>query len=62
MVRLPENEGKRPAGSTGLGLYICRQIAQAHGGVISVESSDKEGTTFTVILPRHFTPQDHPET
>jgi signal transduction histidine kinase len=36
----------------GLGLYIVRQIAVAHGGTIDVESSAEAGTTFTVVLPR----------
>jgi PAS domain S-box-containing protein len=38
--------------STGLGLYIVRQIALAHGGVVTVESSDQGGTTFAMVLPR----------
>lgn len=36
----------------GLGLYIARQIAEAHDGVIDLRSSEGEGTTFTVRLPR----------
>ncbi|MFL5357097.1 sensor histidine kinase [Archangium sp.] len=35
----------------GLGLYITREIAQAHGGDISVESRLGEGSTFIVTLP-----------
>ncbi|MES2658005.1 MAG: HAMP domain-containing sensor histidine kinase [Verrucomicrobiota bacterium] len=42
----------RPPGSIGLGLYICHQIAVAHGGRIEVESSAENGTTFTVTLPK----------
>jgi signal transduction histidine kinase len=41
------------SGSLGLGLYIAREIATAHGGSIDVESSNVEGTSFIVILPRH---------
>ncbi len=35
----------------GLGLYIARQIAQAHGGDIAVRSDDDVGTVFKVRLP-----------
>jgi signal transduction histidine kinase len=35
----------------GLGLYICRQIIEAHGGTIRAESQLGQGTTFVVELP-----------
>ena len=38
--------------SVGLGLFIVREIARAHGGDVSVVSDAEEGTTFTVRLPR----------
>ncbi len=38
--------------SVGLGLFIVERIAAAHGGRVEVRSSDSEGTTFTVHLPR----------
>lgn len=38
--------------SVGLGLFIVREIARAHGGAVAVRSSVPEGTTFTVTLPR----------
>jgi signal transduction histidine kinase/tetratricopeptide (TPR) repeat protein len=41
----------RHYGGLGLGLYITRQIVEAHGGQITVESRPGEGATFTVILP-----------
>jgi signal transduction histidine kinase len=36
----------------GLGLYIVREIARAHGGEIHVRSCDDEGTEVRVVLPR----------
>jgi signal transduction histidine kinase len=41
----PEGEG------TGLGLSIAYGIAQAHGGVIEVNSHPGEGARFTILLP-----------
>jgi signal transduction histidine kinase len=37
----------------GLGLYICREIAHAHGGHIAVRSDEQRGTRFSVSLPRN---------
>lgn len=36
----------------GLGLFISREIVTAHGGTISVETSEHSGTTFKISLPR----------
>ncbi len=36
----------------GLGLYIVREVVRAHGGLLSVESTQEEGTTFSIHLPR----------
>jgi signal transduction histidine kinase len=45
-----------PANQTnlGLGLYIAERVVTAHGGKIQVQSSQEEGTRFTVRLPRHL--------
>lgn len=38
--------------SLGIGLFISREIVHAHGGQISLASTDADGTTFTVTMPR----------
>jgi signal transduction histidine kinase len=44
----------RPTGreGAGLGFFLAREIARAHGGRIEAQSSKAEGTTFRVTLPR----------
>ena len=45
----------RPTGgevSTGLGLVICKNIVEGHGGRITVSSQVGQGTTMTFFLPR----------
>jgi len=44
---------RRTPGSIGLGLYIVREIATAHGGTAELTSTAAAGTTATVRLPRH---------
>jgi len=41
--------GSKPG--TGLGLFIARSIAEAHGGTLDVHSSPEQGSTFTLTLP-----------
>jgi len=46
-----KNQKTRVINGTGLGLSIVRSIVEAHHGKIMVESSEGEGSTFSVILP-----------
>ena len=39
---------------TGIGLSICKKIVQNHHGHIMATSGKDDGTTFNVLLPRHF--------
>lgn len=43
--------GGRLGSGLGLGLFICRQVVEAHGGSIAVDSTPGDGATFTVSLP-----------
>ncbi len=45
----------RATAGAGLGLPIARQIAEAHGGRIEVESTPGEGSTFALLLPIRLT-------
>lgn len=38
-------------GGSGLGLTVAREIVQAHGGTLAVQSTPSHGTTFTISLP-----------
>ena len=47
-----ENKSTRSIGGTGLGLYLCRRLAELMGGRIWVESIYNSGSTFFLELPR----------
>ena len=46
-----DNQEKASAKGTGLGLAITKEIVEAHGGTIGVDSAVGGGTIFTVIVP-----------
>ena len=50
-----ENRAGRPTG-TGLGLYIARGLAEAHGGKLEANSVLGEGSVFTLTLPLRTSP------
>jgi PAS domain S-box-containing protein len=45
------NAQKMEANGNGIGLYMCKALAEAMGGTITFESEMGKGTTFTVTLP-----------
>lgn len=59
-VRTRESGGGAPETGEqeglGLGLYISRQIVQAHGGELTVEDASGGGARFVIRLPRDATP------
>ncbi|HEY6725522.1 MAG TPA: GAF domain-containing sensor histidine kinase, partial [Polyangiaceae bacterium] len=48
----PRDASREQRDGLGLGLFITREIARAHGGTVEVESDDRTGTRFTLELPR----------
>ena len=53
LVQVAETSSPVISTHMGLGLYIVRQIVQAHGGTVELESTESAGTTFVVNLARH---------
>jgi len=52
--------GRSEYEGTGIGLAICRKIAERHGGTITATSTLAQGAKFIVTLPLEQRPQDSP--
>jgi signal transduction histidine kinase len=46
-----DGSARRKYGGMGLGLALVKEIVEAHGGMVGVESVVDKGSTFTVVLP-----------
>lgn len=47
----PQEEGTQNEKGSGIGLRLCKELAERHGGQISVESELGQGSTFTLSIP-----------
>jgi len=64
--QMVDNSLSKKHEGTGLGLVLIKRLVEMHGGTVSFESNEGEGTSFTVLLPdrtpemtgRHETPAD----
>ena len=50
----------RRQGGTGMGLYLCKQIVEAHGSKITLQSKEGSGSTFLFDLPIARPPETKP--
>lgn len=53
--RAPNADSQQYSGM-GIGLYVVKEIVNLHGGTVTVQSKEGEGSTFTIRLPLHSDP------
>ena len=49
----------RQSGGFGLGLYLCKQIVEAHQGTIAIENHEETGAVVAVTIPKRQNPMDN---
>jgi len=57
--RFQRGENTAGISGTGLGLHIVKEVVQGHGGHVQVESTEGEGSTFRVYIPKEPTHAPH---
>lgn len=55
-----DSSATRDVGGTGLGLYICRRLAEEIGATLEIERSDARGTMFTLTIPHERDEEGRP--
>ena len=56
--RFSQGTSEKRSVGTGLGLYLSRQIIEAHGGKIWLETDKNKGTEFLFLLPEAICKND----
>ena len=49
----------RQSGGFGLGLYLCKQIVEAHQGTIAIANHEKAGAVVVITIPKRQNPMDN---
>ena len=55
-----DSSATRDVGGTGLGLYICRRLAEEIGAILTLERSGADGTVFTLAIPHERDEENRP--